>query len=144
MYYSWTIPGNPKPYQVWVRMSRPTTAYHAFKDWQEQIQAFYKVNWNKSPLDGPIGLDLSFFLPIPETAPIKEPARSAWIGRHMIMPPDVSNLVKAWEDGAKKFLFLDDAQVTMLVASKSFCDGPIGYTMVSVREVLPKDAEEVM
>ena len=141
MYHTWTIPGNPKPYQVWVRMRRPTTAYYAFKTWQEQIQAFFKVNWNRSPLDGPIALDLSFFLPIPETAPIKEPARSAWIGRHMIMPPDVSNLVKAWEDGAKKFLMVDDSQVVMLVASKSYVDGPQGYSLVTVREVNPVEEE---
>ena len=138
-YWSWVIPGNPHPWQSWVRMSKPTPSYMRFKQWQEAIQLFYKTNWNKTPIEGPIALDLSFFLPIPETAPIKEPARSAWIGRHMIMPPDVSNLVKAWEDGAKKFLFLDDAQVTMLVASKSYRDGPIGYTMVTVREILTED-----
>ncbi len=136
MHYTWTVPGNPRPYQVWVRMSKPTLAYYAFKQWQEQIQAFFKINWPKTPMEGPIALDLSFFLPIPETAPIKEPARSAWIGRHLIMPPDLDNLSKAFNDGAKKYLFLDDAQVVSQMMSKAYVDGPMGYTYLTIRQIL--------
>ena len=138
--YTWVVPGSPHPWSVYIPgHAKPTQSWLRMKQWQETIQAFFKVNWDKSPMDGPLALDISFFLPIPDHAPVKEPARSEWIGKHMVKPPDVSNMVKAFEDGCKRFLFLDDAQVTFLVASKSFCDGPVGYTYVRVTKVMEEE-----
>lgn len=78
--------------------------------------------------EGAVRLDIDFHFSRPKSAtPKKRP--------FMTTRPDVSKLVRAAEDALNGILWKDDAQVVLIVATKSYVDGP-GGAVVTVTEVL--------
>jgi len=85
--------------------------------WQESVVAAAQVALDGAlPLDGPVGLALSFYLPRPKSAPkrITEPAKL----------PDLDKLVRALGDALTAAgVWHDDAQVVRVLARKAFAGG---------------------
>ena len=63
--------------------------------------------------DGPVGLEATFYLPCPKSAPKRQPAFPA-------KRPDLDKLVRVVADALSGVLWHDDAQVTALVARKRY------------------------
>ena len=129
-----TVPGEPKPWQVWVRMSAPTPGYLAFKAWQETIQAKCLEVWRNQPLiETAVEIHLEFVRSYPKNLPKKEASRERRLKEALVRKPDLDNLCKAAIDGIKGIILKDDTVVTRLSAEKRFGLEPM--TMITVSEV---------
>ena len=128
-----TIPGEPKPWQVWVRRSAPTPGYLEFKAYQATIQAKCLEAWGTKPLiETAVAIHLVFIRSYPKNLPKKEASRERRLREALVRKPDLDNMVKAAIDGVKGTVLKDDTVVTQLSAEKRF--GPEPMTMITVKE----------
>jgi Holliday junction resolvase RusA-like endonuclease len=126
-----TVPGEPKPWQVWVRMSAPTPGYLEFKAYQETIQAKCLEVWRNKPLiETAVEIHLVFIKSYPKNLPKKEASRERRLREALVRKPDLDNMVKAAIDGVKGIIIKDDTVVVRLSAEKRF--GPEPMTMITV------------
>ena len=126
-----TVPGEPKPWQVWVRRSAPTPGYLEFKAYQETIQAKCLEVWRNKPLiETAVEIHLVFIRSYPKNLPKKEASRERRLREALVRKPDLDNMVKAAIDGVKGIIIKDDTVVTQLSAEKRF--GPEPMTMITV------------
>jgi Holliday junction resolvase RusA-like endonuclease len=73
-----------------------------------------------TPINGPVGLYIHFYLP--------RPKRLIWKTRKMPAiytdkRPDIDNLAKSVIDGLNNIAFRDDGQIAMLHIQKKYCEG---------------------
>jgi len=128
-----TVPGEPKPWQVWVRMSAPTPGYLAFKAYQQTIQAKCLETWRNQPLiETAVEIHLEFVRSYPNNLPKKEASREKRLREALVRKPDLDNLCKAAIDGIKGIILKDDTVVTRLSAEKRF--GPEPMTVITIKE----------
>jgi len=83
---------------------------------QAVVDSCREIVAGRCPMEGPVHLDVTFFLPRPKTAPkrITEPAKL----------PDLSKLVRALEDALTSAgVWRDDAQVIHVEARKAVAAG---------------------
>jgi len=126
-----TVPGEPKPWQVWVRRSAPTPGYLEFKAYQETIQAKCLEAWGAKPLiETAVAIHLVFIRSYPKNLPKKEASRERRLREALVRKPDLDNMVKAAIDGVKGIIIKDDTVVVKLTAEKRF--GPEPMTMITV------------
>ena len=126
-----TVPGEPKPWQVWVRMSAPTPGYLEFKAYQATIQAKCLEAWGTKPLiETAVEISLVFIKSYPKNLPKKEASRERRLREALVRKPDLDNMVKAAIDGVKGTVLKDDTVVTQLSAEKRF--GPEPMTVITV------------
>ena len=134
-----TVPGEPKPWQVWVRMSAPTPGYLEFKAYQATIQAKCLEAWGAKPLiETAVEVHLEFVRSYPNNLPKRETSRERRLKEALVRKPDLDNMVKAAIDGIKQFptvagprgLLKDDTVVVKLTAEKRF--GPEPMTVIAV------------
>ena len=129
-----TIPGEPKPWQVWVRRSAPTPGYLEFKAYQATIQVKCLEAWGTKPLiETAVAIHLVFIKSYPKNLPKKEASRERRLREALVRKPDLDNMVKAAIDGVKGTVLKDDTVVTQLSAEKRF--GPEPMTMITVKEI---------
>ena len=129
-----TVPGEPKPWQVWVRMSAPTPGYLEFKAYQATIQAKCLEVWRNKPLiETAVEIHLVFIRSYPNKLPKGEASRERRLKEALVRKPDLDNMVKAAIDGVKGIIIKDDTVVVRLTAEKRF--GPEPMTMITVKEV---------
>lgn len=91
-----------------VRMRDPDTS----RDWKRTVLAQVLPSRPSAPLEGPLALRLTFFLPRPASLPRRV--------QHHTRRPDLDNLVKAVADALRGVVYHDDAQVTSLWAAKQY------------------------
>ena len=136
-----TVPGEPKPWQVWVRMSAPTRGYQEFKAYQATIQATCLEVWgNKELIETAVEIHLEFIRSYPNNLPKREASRERRLREALVRKPDLDNMVKAAIDGIKQFptaagprgLLKADTVVPRLTAEKRF--GPEPMTMITIKE----------
>ena len=128
-----TVPGEPKPWQVWVRMSAPTPGYQEFKAYQATIQAKCLEVWRNKPLiETAVEIHMEFIRSYPNNLPKKEASRKRRLKEALVRKPDLDNMVKAAIDGVKGIIIKDDTVVVRLTAEKRF--GPEPMTMITVKE----------
>ena len=129
-----TVPGEPKPWQVWVRMSAPTPGYLEFKAYQETVKAKCLEVWRNKPLiETAVEINLVFIKSYPNNLPKREANRERRLKEALCRKPDLDNMVKAAIDGVKGIIIKDDTVVVRLTAEKRF--GPEPMTMITVKEV---------
>jgi len=128
-----TVPGEPKPWQVWVKMSAPTPGYLAFKAYQATIQVACKQEWgNKELIETAVEIHLVFIRSYPNNLPKREASRERRLKEALVRKPDLDNIVKAAIDGIKGIILKDDTVVTKLSAEKRF--GPEAHTVITIKE----------
>ena len=128
-----TVPGEPKPWQVWVKMSAPTPGYLAFKAYQATIQVACKQEWGNKPLiETAVEIHLEFVRSYPNNLPKREASRERRLKEALVRKPDLDNIVKAAIDGIKGIILKDDTVVTKLSAEKRF--GPEPMTVIKIKE----------
>lgn len=79
----------------------------------QMVKGQYAAN---TPLDGPLSIRLSFYLPRPKSAPrcVHYPTKR----------PDLDKMVRSVKDALTGVLYRDDSQVVHLNASKSYASDP--------------------
>ena len=128
-----TVPGEPKPWQVWVRMSAPTPGYLEFKSYQATIQAKCLEVWRNKPLiETAVEIHLVFIRSYPNKLPKGEASRERRLKEALVRKPDLDNMVKAAIDGVKGIIIKDDTVVVKLTAEKRF--GPAPMPMITMKE----------
>jgi len=78
----------------------------------------------KKKLPGALGVEIEFLMPIPKSWPKARRLAALHGGVSHEGKPDIDNLVKSVVDGMNGIVFKDDASITRLVASKTYC--PLG------------------
>lgn len=76
------------------------------------------------PLQGPVSLTLFVELPVPQSWSLKKKARALAGEVQPCGRPDLDNYVKAISDGGNGIVWNDDAQITMLLATKRYALQP--------------------
>ena len=128
-----TVPGEPKPWQVWVRLSAPTPGYVAFKAYQSLIQVACKQEWrNKELIETAVEIHLEFIRSYPNNLPKRETSRERRLKEAVVRKPELDNLCKAAIDGIKGIIIKDDTVVVKLSAEKRF--GPEAMTVITIKE----------
>ena len=128
-----TVPGEPKPWQVWVRLSAPTPGYLQFKAYQSLIQVACKQEWgNKELIETAVEIHLEFIRSYPNNLPKRETSRERRLKEALVRKPDLDNLCKAAIDGIKGIIIKDDTVVVKLSAEKRF--GPEAMTVITMKE----------
>ena len=131
-----TVPGEPKPWQVWIRRSAPTPGYLEFKAYQQTIQARCLEAWGTQPLiTTGVEIALEFIRGYPKNLPKKDASRERRLKEALCRKPDLDNMVKAAIDGIKGTVLKDDTVVVRVTAEKRF--GPEPKTVITVSEAGP-------
>jgi len=128
-----TVLGEPKPWQVWVRLSAPTPGYLQFKAYQATIQVACKQEWgNQELIETAVEIHLEFVRSYPNNLPKRETSRERRLKEALVRKPDLDNLCKAAIDGIKGIIIKDDTVVVKLSAEKRF--GPEAMTVITIKE----------
>jgi Holliday junction resolvase RusA-like endonuclease len=85
-----------------------------YLSYKEKLSWEARKYFKGEPISGPVMLDLTFYIPMPESWSEKKKQRMD--GKHHISKPDRDNLEKGVSDSFNKIIWKDDGQV---------CDGPI-------------------
>lgn len=134
---SFTAYGIPAPQGSTKAFMRPGMKYPVVtadckrtKPWRQAIvDASREVMAGRAPLEGPVAVDVVFYLPRPKSAPkrITQPAKL----------PDLDKLVRALFDALSAAgVWRDDAQVVCVYARKAFAagirDAPSGVSRADI------------
>lgn len=97
-------------------------------DPQQKIKEGYKWQlkgiYREQPLNGPLAMDITFFMPIPKsTSKVKRRAMANGSIYH-ISRPDLDNLEKFILDTMNEIIFVDDSQIVSLTARKVYSENP--------------------
>lgn len=120
-----------KWYQANDKKAQKVKQYLGYK---EQVAWAARTNHKGDPMEGPVYLSLTFYMPMPESWSAKKKQRMN--GQPHTTKPDRDNLEKGVCDAFNKIIWRDDGQV---------CDGPIRkfYSFEPRIEVIVEPLREV-
>ena len=76
------------------------------------------------PFDGPLEVCMEFYRPVQASISQKERARRLSGVHRPTVKPDLSNYIKALEDGLNGIIWIDDNRIVKIVAAKKSSDRP--------------------
>ena len=118
---TYTIAGPPIS---WVRVS-PNFKSRKLYDVQKNVKMMVGIELASQHegdlFDGPLRIDWHFFMEFPSNIKKRKPHM---IGKPHIIKPDISNLVKFYEDTAKGILFKDDCLIAQGYWEKIYDENP--------------------
>lgn len=76
------------------------------------------------PFDGPLEVHMEFYRPVQASLSQKERARRLSGVHRPTVKPDLSNYIKALEDGLNGIIWIDDNRIVQIVAEKKYSDRP--------------------
>lgn len=85
------------------------------------------------PYDGPLEVCMEFYRPVQESISKTERARRLSGVHRPTVKPDLSNYIKALEDGLNGIIWIDDNRIVQIVAEKKYSDRP--YIVIEVNKV---------
>ncbi|MBC9021216.1 RusA family crossover junction endodeoxyribonuclease [Limosilactobacillus fermentum] len=85
------------------------------------------------PYDGPLEVHMEFYRPIQASISKKERARRLSGVHRPTVKPDLSNYIKALEDGLNGIIWIDDNRIVQIVAEKKYSDRP--HIVIEVNKV---------
>ena len=87
----------------------------------------------RKPLECALRCVLTFYMPIPKSTSKKDVAKMLSGEIRCKKKPDLDNLIKQWGDSMNEIVYLDDAQIIWITASKRYSDNP--RTEIIIEEV---------
>lgn len=85
------------------------------------------------PFDGPLEVCMEFYRPVQASISKKERARRLSGVHRPTVKPDLSNYIKALEDGLNGIIWIDDNRIVQIVAEKKYSDRP--HIVIEVNKV---------
>lgn len=85
------------------------------------------------PYDGPLEVCMEFYRPVQASLSRKERVRRLSGVHRPTVKPDLSNYIKALEDGLNGIIWIDDNRIVQIVAEKKYSDRP--YIVIEVNKV---------
>lgn len=82
------------------------------KIWREEVKTAAANHYTAEPLEGPIRLEVTFWMPRPKTVKRDLPT----------VPPDADKLLRGCNDALTGTIFVDDAQVVDCLLQKRYAD----------------------
>ncbi|MEK1341609.1 RusA family crossover junction endodeoxyribonuclease [Limosilactobacillus fermentum] len=76
------------------------------------------------PYDGPLEVCMEFYRPVQAIISQKELTRRLSGVHRPTVKPDLSNYIKALEDGLNGIIWIDDNRIVQIVAEKKYSDRP--------------------
>ncbi|MGJ3766086.1 RusA family crossover junction endodeoxyribonuclease [Limosilactobacillus fermentum] len=76
------------------------------------------------PFDGPLEVCMEFYRPVQASISRKERDRRISGVHRPTVKPDLSNYIKALEDGLNGIIWIDDNRIVQIVAEKKYSDHP--------------------
>lgn len=76
------------------------------------------------PFDGPLEVCMGFYRPVQASLSRKERDRRLSGVHRPTVKPDLSNYIKALEDGLNGIIWIDDNRIVQIVAEKKYSDRP--------------------
>lgn len=76
------------------------------------------------PFDGPLEVCMEFYRPVQASISRKERDRRLSGVHRPTVKPDLSNYIKALEDGLNGIIWIDDNRIVQIVAEKKYSDHP--------------------
>ena len=87
------------------------------KPWRAAVaQAATIAYLRTDPIDGPVAVEIDFYLPRPKSLP----KRVIW----MVKKPDLDKLIRSTLDALSGIAYIDDNRVTRIVADKHYSASP--------------------
>lgn len=90
----------------------------------ERMIAWLAKQAGAQPVEGPLRMRLAIYMQIPQSASKKRRADMLSGAEFPTKKPDVSNVLKAVEDGLNGIAYKDDAQLVSLIVDKFWSDEP--------------------
>jgi Holliday junction resolvase RusA-like endonuclease len=120
MVYEYIILGDPIP------LARPRHGGGKTWDPQKQLKLAWSMqlqdqHYNKPFFEGPLHIDLIFFMPKPKTS-AKQTALLE--GKPHYIKPDLDNCIKFVFDCGNNVLYKDDASIASMTAKKKYSNTP--------------------
>lgn len=103
-----TIPGKPVPWQR-VKKGRSGIFYNPKAKQEKEVKDKMRKVFNDPPILVPILVNFRFYMPIPESWSKKK--KRIWNNAPHQSRPDISNLIKFYEDAATGIIYKDDSQL---------------------------------
>ena len=85
------------------------------------------------PFDGPLEVCMEFYRPVQASISQKELTRRLSGVHRPTVKPDLSNYIKALEDGLNGIIWIDDNRIVQIVAEKKYSDRP--HIVIEVNKV---------
>lgn len=85
------------------------------------------------PYDGPLEVCMEFHRPVQASISQKERSRRLSGVHRPTVKPDLSNYIKALEDGLNGIIWIDDNRIVQIVAEKKYSDRP--HIVIEVNKV---------
>lgn len=105
------------------------------KYWQREVALaahVARVTAKVEPINGPVHLAVVFYLPRPKALLTK---RNAPLSIPHVKKPDTDKLVRSVKDALTGVIWVDDSQVTDVIARKRYCAaGEVPRAVIRVRE----------
>lgn len=118
------VNGIPVPQKQTQFVRSTGIAYNPSKKDIEQLQWQIMPHIPDYPLEGPVEMHLTFYLPIPKS---ESSRRKMQMLNGVILPtkkPDFDNLAYLVTNALKKLVYKDDSQVTDCIIRKRYSDRP--------------------
>ena len=100
------------------RHTKDGRTYNSQRVFMDEISFIVKSQWNKKPYNVPLRLFITFFMPIPKSK--KKELHDTFHFKR----PDISNLLKFYEDALNGVLWEDDCLIVEVHASKVYSKDP--------------------
>ena len=121
-----TVPGKPvsKLRPRFVRRGKFVGTYNPQETEEGRFLFEIQRQWKNTPLEGPIKLEVLFFMPIPKGTSKKKEIRMVAEEIKHTKKPDCDNLIKFVKDCLNQVVWKDDSQVYKIVAEKRYSQHP--------------------
>lgn len=119
------IPGNPIPKarHRQKRLGKMTVMYDPQEKEKKQISAFLKKEHSFDSSDE-FHLEARFSMPIPKSDTTAQRNAKLWGFTPCNIKPDLSNMLKFYEDAANNILYADDSMISSCTMLKEFSKNP--------------------
>ena len=115
------IPGNPVPKHR-PRFSRNGRVYNDQRKYMNDFSFIVKAQYNNPILIGPLSIDITFFMKIPNS--LSRLKQSRLNGQYHYAKIDLDNLLKLSWDVLSGIIFEDDCQIALCSSRKLWSDNP--------------------
>ena len=132
MQYTYIIEGEPIP----LLRPRYSPRHNKLYDSQKNEKLILGINLrnqhqDRDPIDGPIRMDITFFMPVPKTR-LKE--KKALMNTYHFYRADLSNMIKFYEDVAQDCgIFRDDCLIAEIFAKKIYGEPRTEFTITTLK-----------